>query len=242
MKSYRNDFTNRLIKKAKIEEGMRILDVDCGTGAISVLIGDKVGKDGEIIGVDIDRNVIKAAQENIHNEKIQFICADINNLPQLGKFDRIIGRQVLMYHNENTIKKLLPFLIDDGNILFQESDKGKLLVQEDFPLHSKIQKLIWKTIEKEGGNTSIGSQLYQLFKESELIVEEVFSEQVIQTSETGSDLGWQAKIMKPRMIKQDLVSKEYDFEELEQKLDTEMKNSRGIFIRDLNYGIIGRKK
>ena len=105
MNSYRNDFTNRLIKKAKIEEGMRILDVGCGTGAISVLIGDKVGKDGEIIGVDIDRHVIKAAQENIHNEKIQFICADINNLPQLGKFDRIIGRQVLMYQNENTIKK-----------------------------------------------------------------------------------------------------------------------------------------
>jgi ubiquinone/menaquinone biosynthesis C-methylase UbiE len=50
----RPDFTTRLLSDAGIGQGMRILDVGCGSGDVSFLLCDLVGGGGEVIGVDHD--------------------------------------------------------------------------------------------------------------------------------------------------------------------------------------------
>lgn len=63
MTSNRPDFTTRLLIDAGIAEGMRVLDVGCGSGDVSFLLADLVGKDGEIIGVDHDARAVAIARE-----------------------------------------------------------------------------------------------------------------------------------------------------------------------------------
>ncbi|MCC9749824.1 class I SAM-dependent methyltransferase, partial [Streptococcus agalactiae] len=97
---------------------------------------------------------------------------------------------------------LTPLLKQNGFYVFQESDAMCLeLAKPSFVNMNKIQSLIWQTVEKEGGHIHIGSQLEQLMLEAGLIVDHFVSENVIQTSQTGTDLSWLLNIMKERIQK-----------------------------------------
>ena len=238
----RNEFTKRLLKESNITEGSRVLDVGCGTGAVTVLVSDIVGLKGKVIGVDNNKDVIKAAQNNIPQENITFLEGDFNNLNRnLGLFDCIIGRRVLMYNNLNDIANLLPFLKDKGELIFHESDSNIPSVNNKMTYHSRAQEIIWETLKKEGIDVETGSKLYSTYKNLNLKVEKVISEQHIQTGETGSDLGWLLESMKEEILKHGIVGEEFDFEFFEEKLDCELLNSNQVFVREVNYGIIGRK-
>lgn len=98
---------------------------------------------------------------------------------ELGTFDAIIGRRILMYLPDpfQAIKALITCLKPGGRIVFQESDAigaGELI--EKFPLHTKVQQWAWETVAKEQGNIHIGSELYTLFLQAGLQIQEVRSE------------------------------------------------------------------
>lgn len=40
----RNDFIEKLLDRAQIEEGMRVLDIGCATGEVTQLIAKRVGR------------------------------------------------------------------------------------------------------------------------------------------------------------------------------------------------------
>jgi tRNA A58 N-methylase Trm61 len=45
-------FTRRLLQRAGIESGMRVLDVGSGSGDVAFLASELVGSTGEVVGVD----------------------------------------------------------------------------------------------------------------------------------------------------------------------------------------------
>jgi cyclopropane fatty-acyl-phospholipid synthase-like methyltransferase len=47
-------FTMRLLQESGIASGMRVLDVGCGIGAVSILTAAVIGPQGSVIGVDAD--------------------------------------------------------------------------------------------------------------------------------------------------------------------------------------------
>ncbi len=110
------------------------------------------------------------------------------------------------------------------------------LAKPSFVNMNKIQSLIWQTVEKEGGHIHIGSQLEQLMLEAGLIVDHFVSENVIQTSQTGTDLSWLLNIMKER------IQKYSDLQGLEDvNLQKELEENNDHFIRDCQFGIISHR-
>ena len=57
-----NSITNRLIKDAGIVQGMRVLDLGCGKGDVSLLLAKAVGPSGEVVGVDRSNKVLEVAR------------------------------------------------------------------------------------------------------------------------------------------------------------------------------------
>jgi ubiquinone/menaquinone biosynthesis C-methylase UbiE len=207
------------------------------------------GDNGEVLGVDISENAVTAARNTVrekHISTVEFIQADVNKLPDgIGLFDAVIGRRVLMYLNDaaQTINKLLPYLKTNGKMIFQESDcVASSFHTDSMPLHAKVQTWIWNTVAKEGGNIHIGRQLYSLMKNAGLKIILTRAEAILHTSESGSDFGWVAKAMIPRMISQGVVTaEEMDADTLEDRLQSELNGSNTPFIRDVAFGICAEK-
>ncbi|MEJ7314566.1 class I SAM-dependent methyltransferase, partial [Staphylococcus epidermidis] len=87
-----------LLDRANIKPGMRILDIGCATGEVTQLVAERVGSQGEVIGIDMNQTLLEKAVENNQYDHVSYQQHDIYQLPEtLGQFDVIIGRRVLMY-------------------------------------------------------------------------------------------------------------------------------------------------
>jgi FkbM family methyltransferase len=94
IKLLRNEFTQRLVTDCGIKKGMRVLDVGCGSGDVSIMAAEMVGNSGQVVGFDISENALSIARSAVkekHISIVQFIQADIAELPEsIGTFDAII--------------------------------------------------------------------------------------------------------------------------------------------------------
>lgn len=244
MKSNLNDFTHFILERVNIKKDMRVLDIGCGTGGVCLMLQEYIGSKGEIIGVDNDRQVITAAKTYVNQENITFIHADINKLPDnMGEFDIIIGRQVLMYQDDiDIITKLKKILKKDGKLVFIENDYNIPENQEDFQYHLQFLRYYTECMKKEGINTSIGSQLYSLFKKNDLKIEYLSSSLTLESKETDSSLLWLFDNIVQRVLEQDILDENFDFSKLREKMQSEIDESDSMFIKNINYAIIGLKK
>jgi ubiquinone/menaquinone biosynthesis C-methylase UbiE len=67
-----------------ITEGMRVIDVGCGTGRHLLALSDRVGLG---VGVDYERNYIAEAQRRARARHLHFITCDAAAIPLVPAFD-----------------------------------------------------------------------------------------------------------------------------------------------------------
>src|SRR5680860_1068743 len=68
--------TEKLIHIADIQKSDFILDIGCGTGAVTKKISKKLGKKGKLIGIDISRGALSIAKSEIKYSNVDFIEMD----------------------------------------------------------------------------------------------------------------------------------------------------------------------
>jgi ubiquinone/menaquinone biosynthesis C-methylase UbiE len=96
----KSKFRKNQIKLIDIRKGEKVLEVGCGTGALSSLAKIAVGESGEVDAIDIAPKMIATAQQKARksNLKINFRIASVNELPYPdNSFDLVISS--LMFHH-----------------------------------------------------------------------------------------------------------------------------------------------
>jgi ubiquinone/menaquinone biosynthesis C-methylase UbiE len=92
--------TERFLRDAGISSGMRVLDIGCGMGDVTMIAAQLVGPAGGVTSIDLDHASIETAQRRAAAfgfENIFFSCADIATYVPPNPFDAIIGRLVLQF-------------------------------------------------------------------------------------------------------------------------------------------------
>lgn len=117
--------TRRILERARIRPGMRILDVGSGAGDVALLAARLSGPHGAVVGVDANGEILVTAGRRVREaglDNVEFIAADMRDLPPLAPFDAIIGRLVLMYVADPVVamRALLPHLKRGGVVAFAE--------------------------------------------------------------------------------------------------------------------------
>ncbi len=87
-------FGQRLVEVAGIAAGSQVLDVACGTGAVSFPAAEQVGAGGSVIGVDLAAEMVEqarhlAAARNVRNVEFQVMDADQLDFPD-ETFDAVV--------------------------------------------------------------------------------------------------------------------------------------------------------
>jgi SAM-dependent methyltransferase len=93
--------TQLIVDEARVEPGMRVLDVACGTGEPAISIATKLNGTGEVIATDISPEPLKVGEGRAQHRgltNIRFQLADVHQLPfDEQQFDRITCRLGLMF-------------------------------------------------------------------------------------------------------------------------------------------------
>lgn len=99
-------FDNRSLKvdyrtlEPILKKGMFVLDVGCGTGAITKDIAKIVGSSGKVIGIDNTKKFIESGKETYKETRnLELIHADLFDFETDEKFDLITSARVLQWLN-----------------------------------------------------------------------------------------------------------------------------------------------
>lgn len=100
-----------------LKEGLNVLDVGCGSGAITKGMADKVGSTGKVIGLDISEQLIAIAKENYKEvQNLEFVAADIHAFTYAAPFDLITSARTLQWQADpfRVIQKMKALLAEGG--------------------------------------------------------------------------------------------------------------------------------
>jgi ubiquinone/menaquinone biosynthesis C-methylase UbiE len=96
--------TSTILELAKVGDGMRVLDIACGSGEPSLSIARAVGPTGRVVAADIVPGMLQIAEANARKERlsnIEFRVADAEAIPfPDGYFDAVTCRFGLMFFSD----------------------------------------------------------------------------------------------------------------------------------------------
>src|SRR5215467_10052753 len=82
--------TRRLIGECNIQAGMRVLDIGCGAGDVSMLLAEAVGPSGLVVAIDREGRAVETARsraEAAGHRNIEAVLATDDDIPISRPFD-----------------------------------------------------------------------------------------------------------------------------------------------------------
>ena len=164
-----SNFTKQVLLDAGLVKGMRVLDVGCGVGDVSLLCAELVGPKGEVVGVDRDPAVVEAARERARAVWVghaTFLEGNLLTLDLDAPFDAVVGRFVLMYLPDPVaaLRAALRHLRPNGILAFQEMDFSfPPMAVPPSPLYQRMFDWWRQTAEQVGVELQMGFKLHPTY-------------------------------------------------------------------------------
>jgi SAM-dependent methyltransferase len=82
------------LERAQVQQGERVVDIGCGTGASSIALAERIGSTGEVLGVDVSAPMLARAAERLPpGAPVKFVRADATTYRfEAAAFDLLFSR------------------------------------------------------------------------------------------------------------------------------------------------------
>lgn len=153
-----------------LKEGMRVLDVGCGTGAISKGIAALVGPSGHVVGIDHTEAFISSGRETYkHVSNLELHHADLFTFEPEEKFDLIVSARVLQWlsNPKVALQKLKSLLKPGGQLSILDYNHEALEWQPEPPQSMRtFYQIFLKWRADAGMNNHIAEDLAEYMQEA----------------------------------------------------------------------------
>jgi len=156
--------------KPILKTGMVVLDVGCGTGAISKDIATIVGDSGKVIGIDNTKKFIdsgKQSYKHIHN--LELIHVDLFEFEPEEKYDLIVSARVLQWLNnpKEALLKMKSLLKSTGQLSILDYNHERLEWDpQPPPSMESFYKTFLRWRKDAGMNNTIADDLPVMMEET----------------------------------------------------------------------------
>lgn len=210
----------KLIKFGKLKNGIKILDLGCGTGNLSAGLSECIKVD--ITGIDKSFPMLKKAKA----KSLQVICADADrNLPfNDGSFDIVIGSYVI-HHIKNRMSLIAECfrILCEGSLILLTSSHDQIE-----RLHPVIKEFFPSLIELDKKRFPEISELDHLFKDAGF--KNIKHERLI-ISKIPIDMKYLEKV-KNKFVSTFYLLSENEFNKGVRELEAFIKNNKEPVYRD----------
>jgi SAM-dependent methyltransferase len=171
------EITRRALVRAGIRRGMRVLDIGCGAGDVSLLAAALVGGRGHVTGIDRVPAAVRAARRRAGQAAIRHLTFRRTSLEALRletPVDAVIGRFVLMHQAQpaSALAQAVRHLRRGGVVAMIESHmRGSVPAVHAWPQSPTYDRLMhWMTavIDASGAHSDMGLRLRQTFLDAGL--------------------------------------------------------------------------
>jgi len=230
--------TERMLLAAGIRRGMQVLDIGCGVGDVSFLVADLVGGEGSVVGVDLDTEALKLAEERrlqMGTTNVEFRQSDARSVGDERIFDAAVGRFVLQFMSDPTeaLRQITQRVRPGGIVAFHESDwRVSTPLAMNQPVLARLLDLFARTFERSGVRMQIGAELYSRMLDAGLEPDPRPLAEIpvhMGTSEVAYRR-WSlfARSVLPKMVEYRIATGDEVRDLVDNKLRDELKTSRGF--------------
>jgi ubiquinone/menaquinone biosynthesis C-methylase UbiE len=193
--------TEGLLRNAGIDAGMRILDLGCGAGDVSMLAAELVGPEGSVVGFDRSQEVLNVAKERAREgglRQISFVQASVEAFSARKPFDLVIGRYILIHQSEpvTLLRNATRLVRPGGALAFHEvrvgDDTGSF---PHVPLWDVTANLIRNAFQSSLQNYYAADRLVEHFCKAGLPAPQLFCEKLVGGSADSPFYGWLAELL-----------------------------------------------
>jgi len=166
------DATARLLDRLALSPGARCLDVGCGPGETMRLMAERVGPAGQVIGLDTDGDLGRAAVETLRaagHHQCAFVEADATaDKPAIGTFDLVFGRLILLHVSDPValLRRMWQWTAPGGYLVVQDYDMRGVEAYPPLPVVDEWRRVFLGTFAAIGRDIRLGHRLPSLFAEA----------------------------------------------------------------------------
>lgn len=163
------DMTREVLVRAGIEPGMRVLDLGCGVGDVSMIAADLVGADGEVVGIDISPDALAVATRRAQASGraiAEFVHSRIDDYQGIDGFDAIVGRFIMVHlpKSGETLGRLVREARPNAIFAFAEMDLDTVSASGETPLLDQCVAWVAEVYRRAGLDPNPGAGLFATFK------------------------------------------------------------------------------
>lgn len=164
--------TEAVLRRAGLRDGMRVVEVGCGSGNIACWAAEQVGPGGSVVAIDVSPEQVEQARrqaESRNLRNIEFRVADAYSpgLPD-GSFDLAYCRLVLMHLTcpADALAAMRGLVRPGGVVACEEMDLGRWLCDPPADAMTRFFALNTALGERRGEDFSLGASLHRLFRDA----------------------------------------------------------------------------
>ena len=162
------EFTRTVLLKAGLTPGMRVLDVGCGVGDVSMEAARIVGPTGAVVGIDQSEAALVTASRRVSHAGLtqaSFIRGDLAAEDGDNHFDAVIGRFILLHlrNPADALCTLVKRVRSGGCVAFIEMDLTSAEACPQLDVFDEAVGWIRDVYIREGVEIDMGSRLFSCF-------------------------------------------------------------------------------